>query len=616
MQRAIELLCPAKDVETGIAAINHGADAVYIGYKKFGARNAAGNSLADIERLTQYAHLFFAKVFVTINTILYESELENVQKLIHQLYNIGVDAIIIQDMGILEMDLPPIPLHASTQTHNITAEKLKFLQSVGIQRVILARELSLREISTIRSTSDVEIEAFIHGALCVCYSGQCYLSHFLTGRSANRGECAQPCRSKYDLIDENGKILAKDKHLLSLKDFNQSQNIEQLIEAGVSSFKIEGRLKDISYVKNNTAHYRQILDNIIKNSKSLTKPSSGSCSYNFTPNPEKTFNRGYTQYFAKGRSKNMASFNTPKSTGQPLGKIIECNGSFIVINTAEEVNNNDGLCFFDQNNKLVGIKVNKVVGSKIYPNHPLSVKLGTSMFRNFDHKFEQQLLSNKSGTRTIDCKIEIKITDSSIELLLTDEDNVATHSSFNFEPELAKNPKGMLLTLKSQVEKTGNTVYKISNIKMQTNTHVPFFKLKHINAWRRELLEAHNRNRLNAYTREARATPTKAENYPDTVLDHTANISNTQAENFYQKHGATKTAPCFELTSNNQNKTLMTTRYCMLFEMGVCNGKGETIKEKLFLMDNLHKYELVFDCKKCEMKIKGGKKQFKITIVR
>lgn len=608
MQRAIELLCPAKDIETGIAAINHGADAVYIGYEQFGARDAAGNSLADIERLTQYAHLFFVKIFVTINTILYEHELEKVQELIHKLYHVGVDAIIIQDMGILEMNLPPIPLHASTQTHNVTAEKVRFLQSVGIQRVILARELSLQEISTIRNTSSVEIEAFIHGALCVCYSGQCYLSHFLTGRSANRGECAQPCRSKYDLIDENGKILAKNKHLLSLKDFNQSQNIEQLIRAGATSLKIEGRLKDISYVKNITAHYRQILDNIIGDNSGIAKSSSGTCSYNFTPNPEKTFNRAYTSYFAENRSRNMASFNTPKSTGQQLGKVMEHNDSFIVINTTEEINNNDGLCFFDQKNNLVGVKVNKVVGEKIYPNQPIYAKPGTPIYRNYDHKFTQQLASNKSGIRTISCKLEVKLLDSTIEFSLTDEDNVTTLASFSFESELAQKPNEMVLVLRNQIQKTGDTIYKITDTSIQADTHIPFLKLKQINIWRRELLDKHSKNRLNGYIKVVRVHATNTVDYPETHLTHTANISNKLAEKFYKKHGATKIAQCFELSSNTQDKTLMTTRYCILFEMGLCNGNGKTIKEKLFLKDNLHKYELAFDCKKCEMSIKHSGK--------
>lgn len=608
MQRAIELLCPAKDIETGIAAINHGADAVYIGYEQFGARGAAGNSLADIERLTHYAHLFFVKIFVTINTILYEQELERVQGLIHKLYHVGVDAIIIQDMGILEMNLPPIPLHASTQTHNVTAEKVKFLQSVGIQRVILARELSLQEINAIRNTSNVEIEAFIHGALCVCYSGQCYLSHFLTGRSANRGECAQPCRLKYDLIDENGKILAKNKHLLSLKDFNQSQNIEQLIKAGVTSLKIEGRLKDTSYVKNITAHYRQVIDKIISNKSGIAKSSSGSCSYNFKPNPDKTFNRGYTSYFAEKRSKNMASFNTPKSTGQPLGKVTECNDSFFVINTTEEISNNDGLCFFDHRNNLVGVKVNKVVEEKIYPNQPINAKPGTTIFRNYDHKFAQQLASNKSGIRTISCKLEIKLLDSAIKFSLTDEDNITTLASFGFEAELAQKPSEMLLALRNQVEKTGDTIYEITDTSIQTDTHIPFFKLKQINIWRRELLEKHSQNRLNCHVRETRVPATNPNNYPEKNLTHTANISNTLAEKFYKKHGVTEITQSFELSNNTQNKTLMTTRYCILFEMGLCDGNGKTIKEELFLKDSSYKYALTFNCKKCEMSIKHSAK--------
>ena len=603
MQRAIELLCPAKNIETGIAAINHGADAVYIGYEEFGARSAAGNSLADIEKLTQYAHLFFAKIFVTINTILYNSELKKAQQLIYNLYNIGVDAIIIQDMGILEMDLPPIPLHASTQTHNTTAEKVKFLQNAGIQRVILARELSLEEIRKIRSSTNIEIEAFVHGALCVCYSGQCYLSHFLTGRSANRGECAQPCRSKYDLIDENGKVLIKNKHLLSLKDFNQTQNIEHLIAAGVTSLKIEGRLKDIAYVKNIAAHYRQILDKIIERNINLSKSSSGKCEYNFAPNPDKTFNRGYTSYFANRRSENMASFTTQKSIGQQLGAIKECNNSFIVINTSDIVNNNDGLCFFDQKDNLIGIKVNKVIGNKVYPNKPVYAKPGTVLFRNYDHKFAQELASNKSAIRTIDCKVEIKILDSSINFSLTDEDDVTTLASFSFEAELAKKPSEMLLALENQIKKTGDTIYKLSSTSIQSGNNVPFFRLKQINTWRRELLEQHSQNRIKSYKNEIRANPNNEGSYPESELNYTANIANTLANDFYKKRGVTKTSSCFEQTSDTKGKTLMTTRYCILFEIGMCKGSGKPIKEKLFLRDNNHEYALEFNCKRCEMSI-------------
>ncbi|MDD2279742.1 MAG: U32 family peptidase, partial [Bacteroidales bacterium] len=386
--KKVELLSPVKNLEVGIAAINHGADAVYIGFKQFGARAAAGNSLVDIERLVKYAHLFNAKVYVTLNTILYDNELDEVQALINTLYLIGVDAIIIQDMGILEMDLPPIALHASTQAHNKSIEKIKFLEQVGISRVVLARELSIADIEQISAKSNIELEVFIHGALCVSYSGQCYLSHAITGRSANRGECAQPCRSTYDLVDEHGNIIAKNKHLISLKDLNQSQNIPALLEAGVTSLKIEGRLKDIDYVKNITAHYRKIIDSVLATDKNYKNASSGKVSLSFMPDPERTFNRGYSTYFANNRGKGLASLNTQKSIGKKLGKVTSSAEGWFEIDGNEVISNNDGLCYFSNDENLIGVKVNNVVGKRIQLNGKEAISIGTTIFRNYDHRFK------------------------------------------------------------------------------------------------------------------------------------------------------------------------------------------------------------------------------------
>ncbi len=391
LHRKIELLAPAKNLVCGISAINHGADAVYIGGPQFGARAAACNSLVDIEKLVAHAHQFGAKVYVALNTVFDDRELELAVQLCHQLYGIGVDALIIQDVGLLESDLPPISLHSSTQMNNRTVDKVRFLEKVGFQQVVLARELSLSQIKEIRAATSVPLEFFIHGALCVSYSGQCYISEVMAGRSANRGECAQFCRHKFTLKDGQGKILAKDRYLLSLKDLNLSAHLGALIDAGISSFKIEGRLKDENYVKNVTAYYRQALDKIIDEDGGLQRSSSGRCSFGFIPDPSKSFNRGQTDYFLTDQRNRPGAIESPKSTGQRLGKVEHAEKRFFVLETGEEINNGDGLCFFDPEKGLVGIKVNRVENGKIYPKDPVVLPIGLTVYRNSDTAFNKML---------------------------------------------------------------------------------------------------------------------------------------------------------------------------------------------------------------------------------
>lgn len=600
----IELLCPARDIETGIAAINHGADAVYIGYSNFGAREAAGNSLGDIEKLIDYAHLYHARVYITLNTILYENELKKVQRLIQQLYEMGADALIIQDMGILEMDLPPIPLHASTQTNNVTVEKVKFLQDIGIQRVILARELSLEQISKINDSTTVELEAFIHGALCVSYSGQCYMSYATTGRSANRGECAQSCRLKYDLVDENGKVLTHDKHLLSLKDFNQTSNIANLIDAGITSLKVEGRLKDIGYVKNVTAHYRTIIDGVLEDRPHLKKSSSGRCTYQFTPDIHKTFNRGYTTYFTQGREEHMASFNTPKSMGKKVGRVKETHKDYIVIESIEPIHNNDGLCFIDKHESLIGFKVNKVEDEKITPSQPIIVHPGATLFRNYDHQFSQQLMQNKSADRRINCNLLVRVESDRLILELTDEDSVTSILAFGIGNESAKNSEQMIDIMKKQLIKTGNTPYKIIQISISTSlSSIPFVPAGIINSCRRDLLEEHSKKRIAMHKINHNSIVPTSNPYFEKDLDYKANISNSLAEKFYKRHGVENIEKGFELSNSPQSKTIMTTKYCILFEMGLCDGSGKKSKQKLYLQNSNRKFPLHLNCNKCEMKI-------------
>ena len=400
-QRKIELLAPARNLECGIEAINHGADAVYIGAPKFGARAAAVNSLEDIAALVEYAHLYNVRIYVTVNTILKEEELKETEEMIRELYRIGVDALIVQDMAIAKLELPPIPLHASTQMDNRTVDKVRFLRDAGFRQVVLARELSLREIGKIHEACpDIPLEVFVHGALCVSYSGQCYVSQACFGRSANRGECAQFCRLPFSLVDAEGKMIAKDKHLLSLKDLNQSEELEALLDAGASSLKIEGRLKDVSYVKNVTAAYRQKLDAIFARRKEYTRASSGKCRFDFKPQLDKSFSRGFTHYFLHGRSKDIFSFDTPKSLGEEMGTMKESRGNYLTVAGVKSFSNGDGVCYLDEQGRLQGFRINRVDGNKLYPQEMPRIKPRTMLYRNFDQEFER-ILARKSSERKI-----------------------------------------------------------------------------------------------------------------------------------------------------------------------------------------------------------------------
>src|SRR6185369_12600980 len=366
-QHPLELLAPAKNADFGIEAIKHGADAVYIGGPAFGARYGAGNTVADIERLAAYAHRFHAKVFVALNTILRDDELEEARRLAWQIHGAGADALIIQDMGLLEMDLPPIQLHASTQTDNRNANKVKFLEDAGFSQIVLARELSLNEVRKIASQTSIALEYFVHGALCVAYSGQCFISHAHTGRSANRGECSQACRLPYTLIDDKGKTITENQHLLSMKDNNQTANILALAQAGISSFKIEGRLKDLSYVKNITAHYRSLVDDILEEHPEFSRASSGRCTWTFTPQPEKTYNRGYTDYFANDRQDDIGAFDSPSFVGEPIGEVADIGPGHFTVNAEIDFNNGDGVCFYDAHGEVLGMRINRADGKTLYP---------------------------------------------------------------------------------------------------------------------------------------------------------------------------------------------------------------------------------------------------------
>ena len=597
----LELLSPAKDLECGIAAINCGADAVYIGAPNFGARAAAGNSVNDISKLVKHAHKFWAKVYVTINTIIYDNELEEVRYLITELYNIGVDAIIFQDMALLEMEIPPIQLFASTQTHNYELERIKLLDGIGIKRIILARELSLDQIKEIRKSVNAELEFFIHGALCVCLSGQCYMSHAITGRSANRGECAQPCRMEYTLIDRNGKVIVKDKHLLSLRDLDLSAYLNDLIEAGITSFKIEGRLKDIGYVKNITSYYRHKLDAIIENNSSFEKSSSGFSIIPFEPDPERTFNRGYTSYFIDGKDEKISSTDTPKSRGKFLGIVSSVDRNGFTIDTRGTIINGDGICFFDEEGELVGMNVNQVSGDTILTAEKKGIVVGTAVYRNYDHAFEVEL--KKECERKIRVNIFIDETKTGMRITAVDESGIKIVKTVDAEKNIAENETRAVEIFKKQFSKSGETIFEVLDVKV--NFKLPlFFPVKEINELRRTVLELLEKERTKKYKIENCELRIANYRLNKSKLDYKANVVNKLSAKFYKEQGVVEIEDGFELQKNFSGKTLMTCKYCIKGELGYCpNDSNEKLNEPLYLSNGGKKYKLVFNCKDCKMEI-------------
>ncbi|WP_461629898.1 peptidase U32 family protein [Labilibaculum euxinus] len=602
--KQIELLAPAKNLETGMAAINYGADAIYIGAPKFGARSAAGNTLEDIGKLIKYAHKYWAKVFITMNTILYDHELKEAEELIHQLYKLGADALIVQDMGVLEMNLPPIELHASTQTHNYDIDRIKFLEQVGFKRIILARELSLDQIKEIRKNTTAELEYFIHGALCVSLSGQCYFSHAVGGRSANRGECSQACRMKYDLVDGEGKVIAKDKHLLSLKDLNLSGHMKELVESGICSLKIEGRLKDSSYLKNVTNYYRKELDDVFAKKNEFKKASSGTVKPNFEPDLERTFNRGFTNYFFTGRIPEIANFHTPKSLGKEIGKIVDIRKDHFIIDTKFEIHNGDGLCFFNHNKLLKGILVNGVKGKQVFPNEMNMLVKGAVLYRNNDHEFAKTLKRDNS-IRRISADLFLEFKENILTLFAADEDGISASVQIKEEFELAHNAEMAITNLKNQLSKSGDSIYSINSI--ETNfTEAPFVQAKVLNELRRQVLDSLTENRLNAFQQPKTKALISHPQYHTKNLNYMGNVVNCKAEEFYHKCGVEKIEKGFELQSNFKGKTIMTTKHCLRHEFGMCNKEvstGQKTNQPLYLVDNKNRYKLEFQCQQCEMKI-------------
>lgn len=602
-QRKIELLAPAKNLECGMEAINHGADAVYIGAPKFGARAAAVNSLEDIEALVQYAHLYNARIYVTVNTILKEEELKETEEMIQALYRIGVDALIVQDMGITKLNLPPIPLHASTQMDNRTPEKVKFLWQAGFRQVVLARELSLREIAKIHAACpETPLEVFVHGALCVSYSGQCYVSQACFGRSANRGECAQFCRLPFSLVDADGKVIVRDKHLLSLKDMNQSDELEQLLDAGASSFKIEGRLKDVSYVKNVTAAYRQKLDAIFARRPEYRRASSGTSRYEFKPQLDKSFSRGFTHYFLHGRDKDIFSFDTPKSLGEEMGTVKEVRGNYLTVAGLKSFHNGDGVCYMDEQGRLQGFRVNRVDGNKLYPQEMPRVKPRTLLYRNYDQEFER-VLGRKSAERKLAVDLLLSDNEFGFSLTLMDEDNNRVSLTLPREKELARTPQTD--NLKTQLAKLGNTPFEAREVSVSfaQNWFLPASVLAD---FRRQAVDQLLTARKINYRREMAVWKPTQHAFPQTTLSYLGNVMNTRAASFYHDHGVQRIAMAYE-KEPVEEAVLMFCKHCIRYSMGWCpvhHRVRSPYQEPYYLLSNDGKrFRLDFDCKYCQMKV-------------
>ena len=577
--KKIELLSPAKDVEVGIAAINHGADAVYIGGPDFGAREKASNSIQDIERLCRHAALFDAKVYVTLNTLLYDNELERARKMAYDCWNAGVDALIVQDLQLLQLDLPPIPLHASTQCDNLTVEKVQQLEQLGFEQVVLGRELSLKQIREIREKTTVPLEFFVHGALCVSHSGRCYLSQYIGNRSANRGACAQPCRLPWDLLDENGKVLIKNRHLLCLKDLNNSAHLEELIDAGITSFKIEGRLKDADYVKNVTAFYRQKLDEIISRRSDLEPTSYGRCSYTFDINPEKSFNRGFTNYFINGRQKDIGSPFTPKSMGEYIGEVSWCNPLRMEIDTDKTLHNGDGLCFLNQDNELVGLRADVVnIGRDgvhtVSTNRPHGAYRGAKIYRNLDLEWQKQVEASP-GNRKIDIDLVLSETETGYEFsaFIRRDARPCVSTNIQCDKIIANNPEKATENIRKKALQWGDTVFNPVNLELKFNeprlipaSVIGEMKRDLVTKLTDELVENHKNNR--EYRREGACTFSTTVTNPDEIP-----------------------------------AALMTCHHCIRYANGMCSKETGQKATPLYIRNGANTFRLEFDCRNCLMTV-------------
>lgn len=600
--RKIELLAPARDIDCGMEAIRHGADAVYIGASRFGARAAAGNSVEDIARLVEFAHFFGARIYVTVNTILKDDELEPTRRLVNDLYACGVDALIVQDMALLELDLPPIELHASTQMDNRTPAQVQFLHDCGLAQVVLARELPLNEIRGIHAACpDIRLEAFVHGALCVSFSGRCYASQACFGRSANRGECAQFCRLAFDMEDAGGRTIVRRKHLLSLRDMNRSASLEEMMDAGVSSFKIEGRLKSADYVKNITAWYRKKIDEVLTRRPEYARSSSGTVHFSFQPDPGKSFNRGFTDYFLHGREADITSFDTPKSRGERMGEVVKADGRSLTVAGKKGFHNGDGICYVDKDG-LHGLRVNRAEGNRLFPATMQRIPLHTVIYRNVDSEFGK-VLAKPSAERKIRVDVLFKETEGGFMLQLHDEDGFRAAATLDASKEPARTPQSE--NVRRQLTKWGGTLFEPAAvaIELKVEWFIPSSELARL---RRDALSALENARREGYIRPLRTTPagTKPVFYQH-ELGFEFNVMNRAAAAFYKEHGVGKIAPAFEKQRPAGEVPVMFCKHCLRYSMGWCptrQGGKSPYREPYYLrMDDGRRFRLAFDCKNCQM---------------
>lgn len=611
MKIPLELLAPAGTAEIGMAAIDHGADAIYIGAPRFSARAQAGNSITDIAELVQYAHMFHTRVYVALNTILTDQEIEEAMVLIRSLYELRIDGLIIQDVGILELDLPPIPLIASTQMHNVTLEKVQFLESVGFKRIILARELSINEIRAIRDKTTLELEVFVHGSLCVSYSGQCYMSQCVFGRSGNRGVCAQPCRHLYTLIDGNNKTVIDNRYLLSVKDMNRIDAIGDLVTAGITSFKIEGRYKEIEYVKNITALYRLAIDRFITQHPQYCRVSTGSSAFAFKPDPEKSFNRGFTSYFLYGKREKIATMDSPKPIGQYIGRVDSLSRNWFHIN-GHDLINGDGLCFFNRESELIGCKVDMVKGDRVFPYTRTDLMVGTDIYRNSDIEFSR-ILKGSTHCRTIAVEMIFNQEETGIRLIVRDEDGVTVDiwQGLAFEP--ARDTLLASSNIETQLMRTGDTPYRVTTVDIHPE-QPGFLQLSIINDIRRKALDKLTMARLEQFRPAGMSILPNNTQYPEFDVDYRANILNSKAIEFYKRHGVRVSEMAMEANDpkiNMSDRVVMTTKYCIRYELDACLKStniqnAQRLIEPLRISDRQHTYRLEFDCMNCRMMIIAG----------
>jgi len=591
--RRIELLASARDLATAIAAIDCGADAVYIGASEFGARSEAANSVEDIARAVDYAHVFGVKVYATLNTLLFDSELESAERLARRLVEAGVDALIIQDMAYMRMGIEGIDFHASTQMCNTSPEQVKFLEECGFTRVILERGLSLEEIRKIRRDTEIGLEVFVHGAICVSHSGVCYLGRTMSERSGNRGTCSQPCRLTYDLTEDSGRVIIKGKHLLSLHDLNLSGQIGNLLDAGIDSFKIEGRLKDRIYVKNIVSHYRRILDEAIASRKDCARSSTGESVVCFDPNPEKSFYRGFTEYFIDGRRFGVASFDTPKSLGEPLGKVKKRGDVWFEISSP--LASGDGICLFAEG-QLIGTNVNRVDGRRIFPASMEGLSEGVEIFRNSDREFIRQ--AERDCRREIGCEASLTLSEERIVLKITDCEGVEVSAEAEGPFERAENEEQALNNIRNHIMKSGGTASRMDRAYISHGDFIPFVALSKINALRRTTLELLAEKRK----KPARRYP-KREEKPVKYPFEPLNITNSLAERFYRDHGVEYATPGIDLGGDFHGRCVMTSPYCIRRETGECLKENSERGGNLYLLRGTKRYRLEFDCNNCLMRI-------------